>query len=150
MTVVCGIDPGAKGGLAFIDSEAGVRVDVLPHVTRLVEELRLTAPDIVYLEKAQTFPGQGICGAFNYGDHFGQLQGILITMKIPYQLVTPLMWTRVMHVGCTGKDAKAKSLQAARRLFPSVDLLATARSRVPHDGMVDALLIAAFGAKRYG
>ena len=39
-------------------------------------------------------------------------------------------------------DTKAAALVAAKRLWPDEKFLATERSKVPHDGIVDALLIA--------
>ncbi len=49
--------------------------------------------------------------------------------------------------GLPGKDTKTKSILAASRLFPRVDLRRTARSKVAHDGLTDALLIAEFGRR---
>ena len=42
-------------------------------------------------------------------------------------------------------DTKATSLNAARRIFPGETFLATPRSKKPHDGLVDAALIAYVG-----
>lgn len=150
MTIICGIDPGQKGGLAFLDLiNETVNILPLPEITLLIDHLEVYEPLIVYLEKAQTMPKQGISSAFNYGDHFGQIQGVLITKMIPYVLVPPGVWTRSIHQGCTGTSAKDKSLQAARRLFPTANFLPTGKCRKPHDGMVDALLIAEYGRRVY-
>lgn len=146
MTIICGIDPGQKGGVAFIDSD-NVVVVPMPSIPGLIDLFREWSPDVVYLEKAQAMPSQGCVSMFNYGDHFGQLQGVLIALMIRYVLVPPRTWTKVIHAGCTGDDAKEKSLQAVQRLFPTVDLLATDRSRVPHQGLIDALLIAEYGRR---
>ncbi len=150
MTVICGIDPGQKGGIAFIDTkEDKITALPLPEIKDLVDLLYCNSPRIVYLEKAQTMPRQGISSAFNYGCHFGQIQGILYSFAMRFVLVPPSVWTRSLHVGCTGTDAKKKSLQAVRRLFPTVELLASSKCRVPHDGMVDALLICEYGRRTH-
>ncbi len=44
-------------------------------------------------------------------------------------------------------DTKAMSLVAAQRIFPNESFLATERSSVPHDGLVDAALICEFGKR---
>jgi hypothetical protein len=44
------------------------------------------------------------------------------------------------------RDCKKMSELAAKRLFPNVDLRATERCKISHDGIVDALLIAYYGS----
>lgn len=46
-------------------------------------------------------------------------------------------------------DTKATSLLAAKRLFPNETFLATARSKVPHDGIVDAVLIGEYCKRHF-
>ena len=79
----------------------------------------------------------------------GIKQGILVAMEVQYIMVAPKTWQATAWSGVpvqkksTGKnDTKATSLLAARRLFPSETFLATERSKVAHDGLVDAALIA--------
>ena len=148
--MILGIDPGrSSGGVCFLEKDGTVTaLEVMPPLLySLVEMIHEYNPRMVFLEKAQSFPGQGISSAFNYGDHFGQLQGVLIALQKPYTLVGPARWTKELHIGCTGEDAKAKSLQAVTRIFPTVDLIATERSRKPHEGLIDALLIAEYGRR---
>jgi len=86
-------------------------------------------------------------------------------LNIRYTLVTAKNWQAVSWSGVKkitkkvkGKlkgevvmknktDTKATSLIACKRLFPNVSLLATKRSKKPHDGLVDSLLIAYYGYK---
>lgn len=46
-------------------------------------------------------------------------------------------------------DTKATSLLAAKRLFPEETFLATTRSKVPHDGIVDAVLIGLYCVRKF-
>ncbi len=48
------------------------------------------------------------------------------------------------------KAIKEYAYTTAHRLYPSVSFLATDRCSVPHDGMVDALLIAEYGRRTAG
>lgn len=150
---VLGIDPGLTGGLAIRGSDVTIyepmpALDGGLHLPEITRWLRAHAPEIkiAYLERAQAFPGMGGSGAFNYGAGWGMLQGILCCLGIPYELVSPARWTKAMHMGIgTTLDPKARSQMAAARLFPSADLRASPRCKKPHDGMVDALLIAEYG-----
>ena len=100
----------------------------------------------VFLEKAQSMPGQGVSSMFNYGVGFGTILGILAALKIPHTLVHPKTWCKVMHAGTTADDAKARSLEAVRRLFPSVPIIRP-RCTKPDEGYVDAILIAEYGRR---
>jgi crossover junction endodeoxyribonuclease RuvC len=152
MTAICGIDPGQTGGLALI-SQHGIAVDVMPDIslfaTWIGVQKRGWGNLHVFIEKAQTMPKQGIASAFNYGRHFGELLGVLVAYSIPHTLVPPATWTRQMHLGCTADKPKGKSLEACQRLFPEVNLI-PGKKRKPHDGIIDALLLAEFGRRQIG
>ena len=143
MTVVGAIDPGARGGVAIITQQ---RTEV--HTLDGFNLKLLRSCTHVFVEKAQAMPKQGVSSMFTYGVGFGRLIGWLESLEVPYTLVTPQAWMKTMHVGTDTKlDAKARSLQAARRVFPAVNLLASERSKKPHDGLVDALLLAEHGRR---
>ena len=46
-------------------------------------------------------------------------------------------------------DTKATSLLAVQRLFPNIDLRASERCKIPHDGIVDALLMAEYCRRNF-
>jgi hypothetical protein len=149
-----GIDPGKKGGIAILSEADNQYVAMLPMpdgVEPLADALlrfrKFDSNIMAWVEKAQTMPKQGIVSAFSYGQHFGEILAILALLQIPYSLVAPNRWTKVMHRNCgvSGKDTKQKSRVVAKRLYPKESFLATDRSSVPHEGMVDAVLIARFG-----
>lgn len=133
--------------------------DVLVHHAREVGgPMRL----FVTLEKSQPMPPlfkgkqnaegeapaniSGTIANFNRGVCRGY-EWMLVALGIPYQLVAPRSWQAVMHVGTPGSSTKQRSIMAAQRLFPSVSLLESARCRVAHDGMAEALLIAEYGRR---
>lgn len=151
--IIIGIDPGAKTGGICSLSDLGIvlSLDIMPPLQELVCFIDyVETPRHCFIEKAQSFPKQGIASAFNYGDHFGQLQGILIALRIPYTLVAPGTWSKVMLSGTKEKDKpKDRNITAAQRLFPGVNLVADG-CRKPHTGMVDALLIAEYGRRSLG
>ncbi len=148
--MIVGIDPGRAGGYAAITLEQ-VSVSVLPATylfADTIDSLIAIGLKHVFVEKAQCMPKNGAVGMFNYGQGFGELLGVLIALKVPFTLVPPRAWSKVMHAGVQGDDPKKKSITAAKRLFPNVELRATERCRKPHLGMVEALLIAEYGRRQ--
>lgn len=150
--VIVGIDPGKKGGIAVLVDAVLVAIRVMPDTCEafadMIEDLcgMHDVIDHVFLEKSQAMPKNGVCAMFNYGVHFGELRGVLVAKQLKHTLVPPNTWTREMHKGTPSTEtAKRRSYLAVRRLFPLVDLLATERSKKPHDGIIDALLIAEYG-----
>lgn len=145
-----GIDPGQKGGIAMISAESKMLwAETMPDNLLLLKCILEAAKGYgrlhAWVEKAQVFPKQGLVSAFNYGRHFGELCTSLTLLEIPYTLVSPVTWTKKMHLGVGIKDPKKKTLAIARRLYPKEKFLATDRSKVPHSGIVDAVIIARYG-----
>lgn len=158
MKYAIGIDPGrSSGGVCIIEHDGGYAdLTPMPDMAYLAKKLfrlqEVTEEGELFcgIEKAQSFPGQGISSAFGYGDHFGQLQGLMIALKIPYALIPPKTWAKEVQCGTLTKlDPKKRSLEAARRLFPQVSLLATERCKKPHSGMYEALLIAEYVRRKH-
>lgn len=127
-------------------------------------------PVHVYIEDVHAIFGSAAGATFTFGFVCGAIQGIVAAAGFKYTLVQPKAWQKEIYQGIpeirkpsiritkgkrAGKlmqgklDTKAMSLLAAKRLFPDVDLTATERSTKPHEGIVDALLIAEYGSRRY-
>lgn len=154
--IVIGIDPGGKGGIGWIDdtlTKGNVDVRPMPETPKQIFDLLhgIVEDEVevhAFLEKAQSFPKQGIASAYNYGHHNGFLEGALTALAIPYTLVKPNVWMKRMHAGADSKlDTKDRSIQVCQRLFPTVSLLPTPKCKKPADGMAEALLIAEDGRR---
>lgn len=167
-----GVDPGKHGAVASIEQPAGesdrlVRVHPTPivHASRgkgrdeydlvgirdLVEELMEKGPLFVTVERSQALPAKMRGGIANY--HRGTARGwewLLVALRIPYQLVAPATWMRMMHAGTPGRDTKQRSKLAAQRLFSDVNLKRSDRNRVVDHNFCEALLIAEFGRRSHG
>lgn len=166
--IVVGVDPGKGGAIALINemgassipmpvvkAAKGGRdeydvVEILSDLRDTVERKGVGGRVVVFLEKGQPLPPKmgGTVANFQRGYARGIFVGILTSLGIPYELVAPRVWQAVMHAGTSGEDLKQRSIVAAQRLFPGVSLLATERSRKPHDGMAEALLIAEWGRRK--
>ena len=155
---VLGIDIGLGGGLALI-SKSGVIVEPMPivgkelDVATLVRWIRAHKEtiELAVMEQVHAFPGSSGSSMLKFGRVSGIIEGALTAMEIPFRKVRPAIWCKELHMGCEGVEKpKDKSRLVVSRLFPSVDLKATPRSKSPHEGMMDALLIAEFGRRSKG
>jgi hypothetical protein len=158
------VDPGLKGAIAVLDQD-GVALSVqavplvsggrkardtfdLPAISDLFVDCRKRGPVFVAVERSQPLPpklGGGIAN-FSRGVACG-FQWMLTALEIPFQLVAPRVWQKAMHAGTPGSDTKQRSILAAQRLFPGVDLRRNAKGRRPDDGLAEALLIAEYGRR---
>ena len=173
MSFICAMDVGSKGAVAILEN--GKYVDHLVfndskgmfRVTDLVNFILKYRKriDHVYIEDVRSIFGSSAKSNFTFGENKGILIGIVAAYKLRYTLVYSKTWQKVAWQGIRpvtkkvkgkskGKvvmkdkvDTKATSLLACKRLFPKVNLLATSRSKKPHDGLVDSLLIAYYGHK---
>ena len=145
MTTIIGIDPGATGAIAAIHLGLFAEPDVFDMPATAADMVgvlyRWHGQDVhVFLEQAQSMPGQGVASTFKYGVGFGQILGVLAALGIPHRQVSPAVWKRQM--GVTKDKDKARAL--AQQLFPTAPL-----SRVKDHGRAEALLIAEWG-RRHG
>lgn len=175
---VAAVDPGKKGALALLDKAGKiVEMTAMPLVVsqKSKDELDLVAivntivrwdPSIVVVEKQHAMPaifhkgkpcpvckraeGQqsGSLANYNRGYSRGSLEGICVALKKRYALVAPQTWQAEILKDTNASDTKAAALIVARRLWPEQTFLATARSRKPHDGLIDACCLGMFALRR--
>ena len=143
--LIAGIDPGKTGGIAILENGKVQNLTLLSSVSPR-QLLLKHGVQLAYIEQAQSFPKQGIASAFNYGRDYGYLLGSLAGSGIAIVLVRPGVWTKKVHAMAPKiNDPKEKSLWCAKHIWPDISFLATDRSSKPHDGLVDAALIAYYG-----
>lgn len=155
MTIIVGIDPGKDGGYAELSMDGRLRF-ALPLQLGLNYLLALPhaslASRFIWCERAQVMMINGkkssATSMFSYGTHYGEILGIIRALAVRHQLVRPADWTRVMHMGTKDTDVpKARSLEAATRIFPGEKWLVDKR-RKPHDGLFEAAIIAEYGRRQ--
>lgn len=153
---ILGFDSGLHGGVVRLGMDRSVlALEVMPLADKILDLQALWRiirdhadgpPVFAYLEKVSARPDQGVSSMFKFGRGYGALEAMLVAAGIPYKMVTPQKWQKSMHAGVERSlDPKARSRVAAGRLFPEIDLRKNDRCRVPHEGLVDGLLIAEFG-----
>ena len=168
--IIVGIDPGLSGAIAFIK---GKKVKIYPIPTfkltkskktfdenKIRNYLKKYKVDHVFIEKVSAMPimggkqcpvcrrkpSQGVTSSFNFGAGWGLLRGICVGLSLPYTLVTPQAWKKVMCAGMA-KGSKDVSIIVAKRIWPKINLLPTSRCRKDSDGMADAVCIAEYGRR---
>lgn len=149
--LVAGIDPGIGGAVAFLEGEKLTVVDMptlqLPRgdkskreidahaLARLIAEHR---PDHAVIERVSAMPGQGVTSMFSFGRSFGTAIGVLAALGVPFTLVSPVAWKRVMRVPRSKEGARARASQ----------LMPQAANQWPlkrHHGRAEATLLCLLG-----
>lgn len=154
MKLIIGIDPGKTGAITIIKGDE-IETLVMPIIdteidTRAISDLFLeirSEIQMVFLEDIFSLPKCSGSSMLSFGRSHGKIEGVLVALRIPYQLIRAASWQKVMFAGVTGTDTKNKALKVASKLFPQVELKATSRSKVAHSGIVDGLLIAEYGRR---
>lgn len=142
-----GIDPGAKGAIAVVAGKT-LKFWAMPKHDEEVWDIfmSLNKPKIehIMIEKCQAMPQNGAVSMFNYGSRYGALRGMIIALKKPFTLVRPKGWQKTMFTGSDAKEPpKHRAYSIARKIFPHENFILP-RCRKPHDGVIDAALIAEF------
>jgi len=163
-----GIDIG-KLGAYYIMGEDGSEIERGPTPMITVKEVdyhKLNAilepyegfNGMVVFEKLGVIFGSSKAVAFSMGYQSGAIQMCCIANAIRYTMIPAKKWqaeifegqNKIFKKGIKGPlDTKAMALVAARRLFPKTNLLMTEKSSVPHNGLIDALLMAEYARRKF-
>jgi len=135
-----GIDPGSSsGGIAVINGD-GLIQEVfklkgltLPDLNARMCHCKRVYSPVCCLEKVHSMPKQGVVSTFKFGQNFGHLEMMLVGLKIPYTLVTPQKWQKLLS--CQTKGEKNVSKARAQRQWPE--------QKMTH-AIADALLLAEY------
>lgn len=170
--IFIGIDPGLQGGIATIREDgvvarpmftvtiekAGKKRKAYDHAA-LSDYLWKASPRDFYAIIEEQHPmvrfrggkkqKQGVTSTFSIGYGFGALRQCLFDFNIPHDVVRAKEWQKTYGIHGKKGDTKEQALEVCKELFPDVNLLATTRSKKPHSGLVDAILIAEWGKRRY-
>lgn len=170
MTRLVGIDPGLTGGIVCLDTDAATMlVAPLPVRTEkrskgktksFIDEDALTdlveawAPDEAWIEDvfvigkqgprdAPDRRGDGVVGAFTFGEGKGVLKGVLGALRVPRRYVSPQKWKGLLRAPSgPGKAAGVKAL--AHTYFPQM------AAQLKSSGKAEAALICLYGCLETG
>jgi hypothetical protein len=152
-----GIDTGKDGGIAVLTYDGKIKLcQVMPTIKGTKTEYDVAAVvDILrcfsgrddcfaVVERTQVTPVAGKMACFGLGYGLALIEGIFAALGIPYMVVRAQEWQKTIHAGLPGENTKQRSILYCKRRFPGVDLRRTPGCSTDHDGMADALCIAAY------
>ena len=167
-----GIDPGSKGFITTYDTSDGsimhysIEDNDLYRLSDIIGGLRDKYVNIsCVMEETHAIFGSSAKATFSFGFNNGYLIGLLCANKIPYSLVPPKKWQKEMWdnkdlvityktVKRGGKDVSKKevntkqtSINACKRLFPTIDLRKNSRCKNIDDNKVDSILICEYARR---
>jgi hypothetical protein len=144
MTIILGIDPGASGALASFSR--GRDKPVTYCFDKMTEQdiykvLQGYAIDdcICYLERVKGMPKDTGKTAFTFGQHYGFVRGVMVSVGLPFVEVYSQVWQRKLGLGKpypSQPERKRAHRQQAQQWWPRLKITL---------GNADALLIAEYG-----
>ncbi len=152
-----GIDPGLDGAICIISPDT-VEAFVVPTISQgsgtskrlydipaMVDILLSYRGKVVLvaLERGRAMRGQGVTSMFRFGHGCGLWEGALAALRIPYKMVQPREWQKVVCAGLAG-DPKARAVQAVSTMLPELELRKSSRATKPHQGICDAAALALY------
>lgn len=164
--IYAAIDPGKQGAIVFLSDDGELELHTMPTIANQGKEYDLQQlknvmnqykDKLVHLviEDVHSIYGASANSNFEFGVGVGLVRMAAVMAEIPFTLVQPKVWQKKMFEGVpvikkpgkqeTGRgslETKQMALVAVQRLYPKLDLRKSARSTNPHEGIVDALLIA--------
>lgn len=107
-----GIDVGAKGSLCVLKNKKIHKLIVFKNVKSYVEEIKKARDEYskhrlaIYVEKVHSMHRQGVKSMFSFGQRLGEIIGMLETLDVSYNLVTPKEWQKIlfMKYNCKKKE----------------------------------------------
>lgn len=156
-SIIVGIDPGAKGGIAILGPGPRVRLIKTPDTDQdLVDYIRSAGATFAVLEQMQPRPTYWVSSTLGpqrsilkstvllYG-RYSLARGVLSALRIPTEEVLPQHWQKLMRCGRQSKESRGSAehkralKQKAEQLFPGTKGLTLQTC--------DALLLAEFGRR---
>jgi crossover junction endodeoxyribonuclease RuvC len=143
--VVCGVDPGQTGAVAFITAD-GTLLDIfdMPVIGKYVHGGLLAAiirdndPVAAWIEQQQPMPRQAAGSTFTLGANWAAVVAVCQALHVPVHHVRPAAWKKAARLGAD----KNASRKLAAELWPAN---AATFARVKDHDRAEAALIARHG-----
>jgi hypothetical protein len=160
--IYIGIDNGISGGMCAISQADGVivsldkmpikkarssnEVDVRAFHLWVTEVTRGNLSNAMYILEE---PGgsKSAKAAKSMAGSFHSLRGFFETKLLRWERITPQLWQKNLLPGCKAGETKKRAFAKASELWPAESFILEG-CRTPHDGIVDAALIAEYGRRK--
>lgn len=155
--IYIGIDNGVTGALAAISESHGKLIAARPMPitkARKGNEIDIRAVHLWITEVTggnlsnATYvieePGgsKSASAAASMAGSFHAMRALFDVKFLRWHRITPQSWQKHLLPGCATGDTKPRALAKARQLWPEESWLASPLCKKPHDGIIDAALIA--------
>ena len=157
--LIAGIDPGANGAIAVLDSknpDSVALLDLKKNSTYciylwLLSQLSKNCSEKPYIPESQIWVedihsmyGMSAKSNFTFGKNLGTVLTISAILKRDTpKMITPKVWQKYIGVTAKGKAIKQDVAKIAQGLYPSAELHGKKGGLL--DGRSDALMIAHYG-----
>lgn len=172
MKCYIGIDVGSKGFITvctpegeyrFLSIEDNDALGINEFLKSILDEYKNV---FCAIEDVHALFNSSAKSTFSFGEINGLLKGLLVANKIPFELVPPKRWQAeiwrnsdmVYEVKVVNTkngqqtrkmvNTKQTSFNAAKRLFPTIDLRKSERSKKDDDNKCDSLLICEYARRK--
>jgi len=148
--MIIGIDSGYTGAICVLDTDtisffdmplmtnkAGKNILNIFYLAKTLEQYKGLAT--VYLEQVHAMPRQGVSSTFRFGECYGAIQGVVVTLGFKIVYITPQAWKK--KFGLIGSDKDYARTLAINNFPQYADMIA----RKKDIGRADALWIAQYG-----
>jgi hypothetical protein len=165
-----GIDPGSEGFISTyfegIWRHYSIKDNSLLELARIMRQIKEMHPQIAcVMEDVRAIHGCSAKSTFSFGFNKGYLIGMLAAYEIPYTLVAPKEWQKKIWTNAdmvytykeitqkgktiTKKEVNTKqtTINACRRLYPSVDLRKSERAEKPDNNKVDSMMMTEYARR---
>lgn len=158
--IIIGIDNGLTGGLVALSDHPGPPLEMVTMLTQSkakgnevdakavwqwieFQDWKIEDVTVIVEIPGKHSPGlQALCSMW---DSFGAIRSVLESRGIRHHRVAPQTWQKAILGNVEKGNTKPAALSKAKQLWPGESFLATARSTKPHEGLIDAALIAEYG-----
>jgi hypothetical protein len=158
--ITVGIDNGVSGAIAIL-GPSGSLIDATPIPVKARASCREIDPVAVWdWLRDRINDREGVLviieepggsksakAAKSMAGSFHSLRTICELKGLTYQRITPQSWQKSILGKVPAGETKPRALAAAKALWPEETWLASPRCTTPHDGIVDAALIAEHGRR---
>lgn len=172
MKTYIAIDPGSKGFITVRTPEGqfgfySIADNDFYELGKILRNIKTWYTDVFCaMEEVHALFNSSAKSTFSFGEINGLLKGLLIANNIPFELVAPKKWQKeiwsnsdvvvdnkkvvVKGVEQSRKEVNTKqtSFNAAKRLFPDIDLRKSERCRNWDDNKVDSLLLCEYARRK--
>lgn len=166
-----GIDVGSKGFISMQHDGEWEHYSIADNdmweLNRIMSEARYHYESIAaVIEDVHSIFGSSAKATFAFGFNKGYLVGLLAANNIPFTLVAPKEWQKEMwgnsdmvvnykKMTVKGKEVTKKevntkqtSINCCKRLFPTMDLRKSERSKNIDDNKVDSILMCEYARRK--